>query len=467
MIRNLSKLFIFVAYLLLCSSPATGHAWNIVSASKPFRGQTIQVSLISGYERNKLLLEKLIPEFEKKTGINVKISFVSYNDVLDEHKYIFSSKSSKYDLLNVDNIYFPIYVDHLESIEEMSKDRSLGMPNFQYDDFIPELLEGYSWDKKIYCIPETFEAPILMIRKDLFEKAGLVDADGKIVPPRNIQEYYEYAKKLTQDVNGDGITDIYGTTLQGSKTGIFDEIVSFYWGDGGEIFDSHLKPVINNETMLNVLHYYQEIYVDGYAPPESRNWELGEAATAFRLGKVAMSWNWSMVAPWILDPKISKVADKTIFINLFKNSKSHQRYLREASTALCIPKYAINKKAAFLFVQWITSPDNQMQYMDEKYHTHPSRRSILLSKNYAQQVSYAAVQRDIINSGSIRLAPKIRDYPMIDQIGAIQLQQVMIGQLSPERAILNIQKNIFDFMSSHNYYETDKEYSRFFSGIYP
>lgn len=459
--------FGFTLSFIIILFPSVSLSWSLATAAKRFKGQTLNISVMIGYERNKILQEKLIPEFKEKTGIEVKISYVPYNDVLDEHQYLLSANSSKFDLLNVDNEWFPVYVDQLASIDKFLKDSLLKMPNFLVEDFIPELLEGYSWNGRVYCFPETFEAPILMVRKDLFEKAGFVDSKGNVVPPRNIKEYYEYAKKLTQDLDGDGKTDIYGTTLHGHRTGIFDEVISFYWGEGGEIFDAYLHPTLDNEILHKILSYYQKIYTEGYAPPESTNWELGEAATAFRLGKAAMSWNWAMVTPWILDKQKSLVYDKAIFVKLFKGLSEEQRYLREASTALCIPKHAKNKEAAFLFMQWISSQEVQKRYFREGYHVHPSRRSVLFSKEYSEVVPYANLQRDIVSTNSIRLCPKIRDYPAVDQIGAIQFQQVMIGKLTPEKATVNAMRNLTDFLQSRGYYDRPKKYDSFHTGIYP
>lgn len=457
---------ILIIFIFNIHMTDTGYCWSLSKASKPYKGQTITISLMIGYEVNKILLDKVIPEFKKKTGINVEVQFVPYQEVIPQHTRILKSKDSKYDLINVDNIWFPFYKPYLENIDQFIKDSKLSMPKFNISDFIPELLQGYQWEENTYCFPSTFEFPLLMVRKDLFKKADFIDKNGKIIPPKNLDEYYEYAKKLTQDIDNDGKIDVYGTTLHGYKTGIFDEAISWYWGSGGELLDKSLNPIFGNALLIKTMKIYSNIYHHGYASPESTAWELGEAATAFRTGKAAMSWNWTMVAPWVLDPKLSYVADKVEFIKLFKEDTKRVHYLREASNALCIPKNSNNKKAAFLFMQFYTSPVIQETYVSDQYRIHPSRKSIIFSGKYASQVPYATIQRDVIKNHEIRLCPKIPEYTDIDQIVAMRFQQIMTGDLSAqigiEQAVVDVQK----LLSQGNYYEGNKSYTPIFSGIY-
>ncbi len=464
--KRLVCLIILVVSFLFGTSKNL-YGWDITEAAKSYYGRTIKISLMAGYEVNKVLLNKVIPSFEKMTGIKVEVDFVPYQDVIPTHDRILEADASEYDLVNVDDVWFPHYVHNLYSIEPFINNARLAMPSLKLDDFIPELLMGYQWEEKNYCFPITFEFPILMVRKDLFKEAGLVDEKGEIIPPKSFDEYYKYAKLLTKDTDNDGKTDIYGTTLHGYKTGIFDEVVSWYWGAGGELFGDNLKVDFNNPIMVKALDTYQKIYVNGYAPPESSGWELGEAATAFRTGKTAMSWNWTMVGAWILDPKQSYVYDKVDFIPLFKEDPNRVRYLREASNALCIPKKARNKEAAFLFMQWYTSPQMEKEYISDSYLVHPSRKSVIFSKEYADKVPYAGIQRAVINKHAIRLCPKITDYPNVDQVSAMYFQQVMTGNMSAEDGVAAAAKGVENLLRTRNYYEKpNKKYSQFLSGRY-
>lgn len=466
----MNKFRLIIALVITLSTAVidkTSYAWDLTKLSEKYRGQSLNISLMIGYEWNKILVDELIPEFEKQTGIDVVISYVPYNDVLEEHKYLLSAGSAKYDLLHVDDTWFPAYVKDLEPVESLMKTHpALSAPDLDLADIIPELKDGYSSNGQLYCIPQTFEFPALFIRKDLFKAAGFVDKDGNVIPPTNIEEYYQYAKALTKDADGDGNADVYGTTLHGNRTGIFDEMISFYWGEGGNLFDKNLKPAVDVEKMNKVLGYYQKIYTEGYAPPESTNWELGEAANAFRLGKVAMSWNWSMVAAWLYDPKISSVYDKIAVVKLFKGDANTKRYLREASTALCIPKYTPKKEAALLFVQWISSKQNQERFYSPKYLIHPVRLSLLSSAEYQKRAPYAVLQSDVAKSKSIRLCPKFYDYPSIDQIGTARFQQVMIGKMTPDDATKGFIHDLMTFMDSKKYYQGNIEYPDFISGSY-
>ena len=79
----------------------------------------------------------------------------------------------------------------------------------------------------------------VVYRRDMYEEAGL-DPDKT---PDNLDELVEYSKKLTQDTDGDGVTDIYGLGMYfgPSRATIELYFAPYLWHFDGELWDPETK----------------------------------------------------------------------------------------------------------------------------------------------------------------------------------------------------------------------------------
>ncbi len=78
--------------------------------------------------------------------------------------------------------------------------------------------------EQVWALPYETLVRVLMYRKDAFRKAGL-DPNK---PPRNWQEYYDYARRLTIPSEG-----AFGTILAAGPQAAYDWI-QFLWAAGGD-----------------------------------------------------------------------------------------------------------------------------------------------------------------------------------------------------------------------------------------
>src|SRR5512140_2400361 len=77
-----------------------GRAWSLAEAARPFRGVTITASFLPrpGYEA----AIKLIPEFEKLTGIKVKWESIYYEKMREALVLDFTSGKPRFDVILID-----------------------------------------------------------------------------------------------------------------------------------------------------------------------------------------------------------------------------------------------------------------------------------------------------------------------------------------------------------------------------
>jgi len=85
-----------------------------------------------------------------------------------------------------------------------------GLSAESFADILPVFIKNNSWDDVIWSFPFNKSVRALFYNKDLFREVGL-DPDH---PPKTWQEYLDFARRLTKDVDGDGNPEIWGTAGQ-------------------------------------------------------------------------------------------------------------------------------------------------------------------------------------------------------------------------------------------------------------
>ena len=136
------------------------------------------------------------------------------------------------------------------------------------------------WDNQVWGLQWTWGTDMLLIRKDLADKAGLKD-------PTTWQEWYDWAKALT--IPGER----FGIHLAGNAALWFNEdVFEFVGQNGGSLWDKDGMPALVSDQMNDVLEYYKKLQdvmppgwlADGYV--ETMNtMALGKAASARLWGR--------------------------------------------------------------------------------------------------------------------------------------------------------------------------------------
>lgn len=145
------------------------------------------------------------------------------------------------------------------------------------DDFYPSLVENFTVDDTFYCVPKDFSTLALVINTELWEEAGLTDADV----PTTWDELADVAKTLT---TGDQVGLALSNEYQ--RLGVF-----MAEAGGGLVVDG--EPVADSAGSVEGLEYVQTHLKDGtfaYAADLGSGW----GGEAFGKGQAAMvvEGNW-------------------------------------------------------------------------------------------------------------------------------------------------------------------------------
>lgn len=147
-------------------------------------------------------------------------------------------------------------------------------------DFIPPVLwEPAKLDGKLYGVPRDSYFYVLLIRRDLFIKAGL-DPEH---PPANWDELEAAAKKLTDPARG-----IAGFAFTPTAEGFMD----FVWQAGGELLrtgsDGKLSPAFHENPGITAMSFLRKLRFEDRVMQPNPLASRDELAQLFALGQVAM-----------------------------------------------------------------------------------------------------------------------------------------------------------------------------------
>lgn len=129
--------------------------------------------------------------------------------------------------------------------------------------------------KSVYVMPWNTQVLYVYYRPSMFKKVG-------ISVPKTYAEFLEACRKLTQDTNGDGKTDVYGFGMRGAKGGQ-EPWGSFIWARGGNFNDMTTPQAIAG------MQDYVDLFKKGYAPPTATMDGFNEIIANFKSGKTAMT----------------------------------------------------------------------------------------------------------------------------------------------------------------------------------
>lgn len=161
----------------------------------------------------------------------------------------------------------------------------------ELDDIYPALINTFSYDGELYCVPKDFSNLALEYNKDLFDEAG-VD--------------YPTADWTWDDLRAaaEQITEATGQPALALNPDI-DRWFAFYLGAGGTLYDEDGNWVFGSEgtnydAAVQAIDFYAGLYEDGLSTT-SQDLGAGWPGEAFGTGAVAMTIEGNWIIQYLLD----------------------------------------------------------------------------------------------------------------------------------------------------------------------
>lgn len=211
------------------------------------------------------------------------------------------------------------------------------------DDFYPSLLKSFTYDGKLYCAPKDFSTLQLVINTDMWQKAGLTDADI----PKNWDELAAVAKRLTADGH-------VGLSMSGE----YARVGAFMVAAGGGLTNADsTKATADAEGNVKALEYLKGLLTGGemkFAADLGTGW----GGEAFGTQKAAMvvEGNWITGA---MKNDYPDVHYKAVELPAGPDAK---KGTLQFTNCWGIAADSKNQKAALDLVEHLTSTDSQLAF---------------------------------------------------------------------------------------------------------
>jgi len=392
--------------------------------------------------------QKIIPEFEKETGIKVEIDMLQYMRMHEKELLEMTKPVGDYDVISLVCMWKTEYVVKglLAELAPFFANPALSDPYYDQEDIVFPYLatsgmvggpKGYlpGPGASVYGIPFGSETSILAYRKDLFDKYGLT-------APDNYDELLDAAKFFAEQVPG-----IYGLTIRGAaghQAG--HSWLNFATPFEAKVFDEFWQPAFQKEPSLEVLRYMKKFVETG--PPGIPAFGFDGMINAFLQEKAAMFLDATAIFGMARDPKLSKIVGKVAYA---VHPKHKRRAGETGGFSIAIPTNARNKEAAFLFIQWLTNKENTKKVCLAG--GVPFRWSTINDPEMQKKFPEYKILAEALKYADPDWRPIIPEWPEveIEHLG-IGVNLVLTGAKSPEEAMNAAVEPVREIMEKAGYY---------------
>ena len=344
---------------------------------RQFEGRKLTIGLNKHPYTESLL--PLIPEFEALTGIKVDYLILPENEYFAKLIADLSNQRGEFTVIMTGpmrnwSYAAPGWIIPLEPFLDDPKltDKEWYKPQ----DFFPSLIAANRWSRKIgggtgegplWSIPVMAESYILAYRKDIFDKY-------KIKVPTTYEEMAEAARLVKKNAKIDGIIARGMPVTPTIATGYISGVKSYTDGKWAEV-DENMNAHLADPRVVK----FSEMWIDMLRESGPANWAnitWYDGMETFSAGLAGMYPDCDMFAANYENPEKSKVAGKVGYA-LLPPGPAGKTYSGLWTWALGMSKATKDKGAAWLFIQWATSPWTLFNATVEHRNYNPTRISVM------------------------------------------------------------------------------------------
>jgi multiple sugar transport system substrate-binding protein len=432
------------------SSAATGTGgWT-----RAYEGTTL--NFIGEATANTQILEKLVPDFEAKTGIKVNIEQAPYDSLVQKAVLDFSTKKGNYDVLSIPYEYLGAFAEkeYLAQQDDFVNKAPAGLgSDFSGGDVIPSLWKASSnWKDHWYGMPSNSAVMMMFYRKDLIEdateKAAFKAKYGyDLAPAKTWQQYQDIAAFFTRPAGaklaGQTTSDpFYGSTLAGKRhVATVLEWMNYSWTNGGDLFDSSGQPAINSPQNVTALTF--EKALTAYAPPGFTSATWDEVTAQLQQGTAAQAITWGDTAGAMEDKDQSKVLGKMGYTDIPVKAEGDKPEAHLGSWTYAINDSSKSQEAGQVFMAWALSKGVQTELA--KQGGLPALTSTFQDGELIGSLPYWKQELASLNQAKSR--PRIPQWSGISDAMALGLSEALSGQATPQEALDAAQEKVTSLMA--------------------
>jgi multiple sugar transport system substrate-binding protein len=396
-------------------------------------------------------LEPLLGEFEEKTGI--KVNFDLFNEEIAHQKVRteLASSSGAYDVVWVQANWSIPYAESgwLFPLESLMDNPKITFPEvLAADDIIPSLMNLMRFDGNLYGLPFFAATIMTYYRTDLLAEHGIDPSQLD-----TIEGFADAVRTLHDPANG-----IAGVAMRGHPGESSWHSTVFLKGMGGtyveDIKNADYYPTLNSEAAIESTRLYADLLAN-YSISGAVNAKYDQVVIAMQQGNAAIAMEGAPLGGRILDPEQSKVRGKVGF----RVVPGGEGGVHPAFTGhgFSINNASKNKEAAWLFMQWSNSFETTKKIALTSNHIAVHRDSLWNDPDFREKWNlpgdgdFLATFQKSLALGDPDYRPRINGWAEVNTVYGNALQQVMIGEKTPEKAMQDTQTEAVNILKRLQY----------------
>jgi ABC-type glycerol-3-phosphate transport system substrate-binding protein len=437
---------IIAAAITACASSALrAEDFSYAKAAAPYKGESIRV--LDEVTPLQETLAKLVPNFEKETGIKVEYQLLGHVEVINRGQSDMLSGRGYFDAVMLHGFQMGqmLEAEAIRPIDDFVSNPKLSDPNLDAADFIQKPFKSLVfYGGKQYGFPDWNYNNVYWARSDLLddpkEKSDFKAKYGyELAPAKTLEQMRDIAEFFTRKkgamLAGKTLeSNFYGIVFDGVKgyASLFTFVNNILQNYGGDIIDKSGKPSFDTPATVAALKAYAELWK--FAPPGTAEYSLIDVPTVMGNGIAAQAIAFSDFVLGVDKPDASPLAGKFVYAGIPVKDGADPKLASAAAEPSLIGLAAKSKhpEATFLFLQWLVEKKQQEALLEAGKGGVPIRESSwsLPLLNGANASLYKAMKQTLLVAEAKPKMPKILE--LSDALSAV-VQQVGLGRMTPEQ----------------------------------
>lgn len=355
-------------------------------------------------------VKPMVKDFEKKTGIKVKVQSIPWSDYNDKLLTAAASKTGP-DALVVGTTEVANYASSktlMNLSSEIKKDNTISS-----DKFFDGSVKTTTVNGKQYALPWYVETRVLYYRKDLLKSVGYDSA------PKTWAQLYDAAIKLSKR----------GKNMYGFNVDSAEPTFGFMFArQNGATLVKNNKVQFNKKPTVSALEYLYKFIKNGASPSQDTKLTIGQSFGS--KGPVPMF----ISGPWMIQSIKQTAGLKSSQWGVAELPKGRISNMSNTGGGdLAVFNYSNNKQEALKFIKFMSTRKEQLKYYNSS-NSMPTRKSAWSDKALSEE-KIQVFRKQLNNSEPM---PALKSWDTIGTNYTKAWQQIAINHA-------NIQKTMDSF----------------------
>lgn len=292
-------------------------------------------------------------------------------------------------------------------------------------DIFPEMMSSLRIGGELYGVPVRQTTSGLHYNQDFFEERGLSN------PPRTIEEFFDYARRLTY-TRADG-SKVHGFVINGVR--VVAQIVDIARAWNGDFITTDLNVVCNEAPMVKAITLLREAFVDEVLPVSLPVMDNADTDQWMQTGRAAMCVSGMGNGQRYNDPEASQFAGRIATTNIPISEELAGKFevapAKVEFWSMVIPRTARNKELSWRFIKYLSAPESTLAMALNG--NGPVRESTYDQPAFSS-LSYAEEEKRVLRIARVPLPAFDKSTQASDAINE-EVHAALLGAKEPQKAM--------------------------------